>query len=164
VAPVEDGYYNNPNWVRTGGAPGDMRKTKNVKGTSSLAYTGGPVGEDGYYNNPNYKRTGGEAGSQENSTNVRGTSSFISAQPPKGTKDEIQKFVKPCIENYESNDCVKTGGKYWEHDNDVPLHGVSSLNQYDAWTARDDSKETARIADCLKTPVGKNCVVGAGGY
>ena len=169
--PLQDGFYHNKNSIRTGLAPGAMRRNHNVKGTSSLAQhhyetrsfapggflMGGPVGEDGFYNNPNYKRTGGEAGSQSDSTNVRGTSSFAQAPPLKGTKNEIQDYIKPCVKDYEGNDCVKTGGKYWEHDNDVPLHGVSSLSQYPDWTARDDSKETKRIAACLKTPQGEDC-------
>jgi hypothetical protein len=45
---------------------------------------------------------------------------------------------------------VKTGGKYWEHDNDVPLHGKASLSQYDTWVASGEHAETKRIKDCLE--------------
>jgi hypothetical protein len=201
--PMDDGFYNNPTWTRLGGAPGDMRKTKNIRGYSSLADASGV--EDGFYNNPNFKRLGGDEGSMENTANVRGTSSFTSittppmttliqkpclqegaetrgqagvpgfdctdqsekfwehsnyppfhqkrslvqAPPPKGTKDEIQKFVKPCTAKYEGNDCQKTGGKYWEHNNDVPIHGKASLSQYDTWKVTNSSKETDAIKACL---------------
>jgi hypothetical protein len=45
---------------------------------------------------------------------------------------------------------VKTGGKYWEHDNDIPLHGKASLGQYDTWAATGQAQETARLKACLE--------------
>jgi len=199
--PLRDGFYYNPNSVRTGLAPGSIRKNKNVKGTSSLAEgpvyyertgdtwgTGVPTNvgrsggkhqhsfydsreatpfNDGHFDNNNHWKLGPEgmeSGAATRSQPVR-RQALAQQAPPKGTKDEIQKFIKPCIEKYgDGEDCTATGGKYWEHDNDTPLHGKASLSQYDTWTARDDSVETARIADCLKTPVGPNCKNGAGGY